>query len=135
MRVLPCLLGCIPRESGDGVRIRPWHPQTLEFWRDAFRSEMESEYVQVDVHGLFILAELVDQFWHHPTPTRAAEIRLQRQCYGLTPLDRRRLQWELETAEAAKPAARPTTPVSPVPGQQEAPRPDPRGVLSMVKKA
>jgi hypothetical protein len=32
----------------------------------------------------------------------ANEIRLQRQCFGLTPLDRMRLQWETEKADNAK---------------------------------
>ena len=31
----------------------------------------------------------------------ANEIRLQRQCFGLTPIDRRRLEWEIEKAEGA----------------------------------
>jgi hypothetical protein len=32
----------------------------------------------------------------------SAEIRLQRQCFGLSPIDRRRLQWEIERTEEAQ---------------------------------
>ena len=62
---------------------------------------MAAEYLQADLHGLYILAELVDRFWVDPSPALATEIRLQRQCFGLTPIDRRRLQWEVERVEAA----------------------------------
>jgi len=60
---------------------------------------MAGEYLESDVHGLYLLAELVDQFWTAPTKELAAEIRLQRQCYGLSPIDRRRLQWEVARAD------------------------------------
>ncbi len=62
---------------------------------------MAGEFLQVDVHGLYVLAELVDAFWQEPSKELAAEIRLQRQCFGLTPVDRRRLQWEVERVEEA----------------------------------
>jgi len=51
--------------------------------------------------GLFLLAVLVDGFWLKPHWTAAAEIRLQRQCFGLSPMDRRRLQWEIEKVDEA----------------------------------
>lgn len=63
---------------------------------------MAAEYLEADIHGLYILAELVDQYWIAPSKDLAAEIRLQRQCFGLTPIDRRRLQWEVERVEASK---------------------------------
>jgi len=62
---------------------------------------MAGEFLQVDIHGLFVLAELIDEFWSEPSKELAAEIRLQRQCFGLTPVDRRRLQWEVERVEEA----------------------------------
>jgi hypothetical protein len=62
---------------------------------------MAAEFLQADIHGLYILAELVDRFWAEPNKELAAEIRLQRQCFGLTPIDRRRLQWEVERGESA----------------------------------
>lgn len=62
---------------------------------------MAHEYLDADVHGLYRLAVLVDQFWADPSPVLAAEIRLEQQCFGLTPIDRRRLQWEIERGESA----------------------------------
>lgn len=75
---------------------------------------MAAEFEPSDVHGLLMLAVLVDQFWTDPSKDLAAEIRLQRAAFGLTPLDRRRLQWEIDrgeeasakTAERRRPASR-----------------------------
>lgn len=92
-----------------------WHTQTREFWRDVWHSPMAGEFTQADLHGLHVLAVLVDAFWRNPSTQAAAEIRLQRQCFGLTPLDRRRLQWTVDASD--DPAAAPrrsgskTTPI------------------------
>lgn len=74
---------------------------------------MRDEYLRADLDGLFALACLVDAFWRKPSPGLAAEVRMQRQCYGLTPIDRRRLQWEVVRAETARrrPAATRSAPV------------------------
>ena len=82
-------------------RGREWHRLTRAWWREVWRSPMAEEFLASDVHGLYILAELVDQFWMMPATGLATEIRLQRQCFGLTPIDRRRLQWEVTRAEDA----------------------------------
>jgi hypothetical protein len=60
---------------------------------------MAAEFLDVDIQGLYVLAALIDQFWNQGSTALAAEIRLQRQCFGLTPIDRRRLQWEVERVE------------------------------------
>jgi hypothetical protein len=80
---------------------REWNPLTLEYWRDIWASPMAPEYDSSDLHGLWVLAALVDDFWNHPTQPIAAEIRLQRQCFGLSPIDRRRLQWEIDRGDSA----------------------------------
>lgn len=84
---------------------RAWHWQTESWWRDIWASPMAPEYDSSDRHGLYVLAALVDDYWLAETPREraalAAEIRLQRQCFGLTPIDRRRLQWEIEKASDA----------------------------------
>lgn len=104
---------------------RRWHAQTRAWWRDLWASPMAPEYDDSDRHGLYQLAVLVDDFWHEPDAKLAGEIRLQRQCFGLTPIDRRRLQWEIDRGEEAtvRTAAR-----------REAPRPrpkkDPRALLA-----
>lgn len=79
----------------------PWHPETLGFWREVWASPMAAEFIAADVPGLVIVARLVDKF-NYGDVSLAAEIRLQRQCFGLTPLDRRRLQWEIARGEAAE---------------------------------
>ena len=80
-------------------REREWHALTRAWWRDVWHSPMASEYLQVDKHGLFRMAALVNKFWDEPSKELAAEIRLQGQCFGLTPIDRRRLQWEVAKVE------------------------------------
>jgi hypothetical protein len=82
-------------------RGREWHKLTRAWWREVWASPMAEEYLEADLGGLYILAELVDQFWTMPATGLATEIRLQRQCFGLTPVDRRRLQWEVTRAEDA----------------------------------
>lgn len=108
---------------------RDWDPMTVAWWTDTWASPMAPEYDASDRHGLFILAALVDQFWTAPTKELAAEIRLQRSCFGLSPIDRRRLQWEIERAEDAQDRGRgrresTTPPAGPVP--------DPRSLLTVV---
>ncbi|WP_306365451.1 hypothetical protein [Nocardia sp. CC227C] len=83
-------------------REEPWHPQTLDWWNDLWSAPMAAEYHESDRHALYLLAVLMDQFWQEPSQKLAAEIRLQRQAFGLTPYDRRRLEWTIETAEQAK---------------------------------
>lgn len=82
-----------------------WHPETISWWADIWASPMAPEFHDSDRHGLFALAVLVDDFWTAdsalPRSKLAAEIRLQRQCFGLTPMDRRRLQWEIERVDEA----------------------------------
>lgn len=79
-----------------------WHSETLQWWADLWASPMAAEYHSSDRHALFLLAVLVDDFWREPSTKLAAEIRLQRVAFGLTPYDRRRLEWTIETTEEAK---------------------------------
>lgn len=81
---------------------RDWHSMTRKWWRDVWASPMATEYVRADEHALFRLAVLIDMFWTKPSKEIAAEIRLQQQAFGLTPSDRRRLEWSIEQAEQAK---------------------------------
>lgn len=63
---------------------------------------MAPEYDGSDFDGLLVLALLVDLFWLEPSTSLASEIRLQGQRFGLSPLDRRRLQWEIDRGEEAE---------------------------------
>lgn len=106
-----------------------WHPMTLAWWRDVWSSPMAPEYDDSDKHGLYVLAMLVDAFWVKPTWTTAAEIRLQRQCFGLTPIDRRRLQWEIEKVDEAQDKGRRRRAAT---APKADPAADPRSVLRAV---
>lgn len=105
---------------------RGWNTLTRQWWADVWRSPMATKFLRADLHGLYMLAALVDQFWTAPHPQLAGEIRLQGQRFGLSPIDRWRLQWELRdtppAAEAPKPQA-----VTPPPAD------DPRNILRAVK--
>jgi len=113
---------------------REWHPLTLEWWADMWAAPMAGEYHESDRHALFVLAALMDDFWQARSPTMrkelSIEIRLQRQAFGLTPYDRRRLEWTIESAEESKDRGRQRTQrsgaVQPPPGA------DPRSVLRAV---
>ena len=82
-----------------------WHDNALEWWRAVWSSPMATEFVEVDQHALELLAVLINDFWYAPDPISrkfaATEIRLQRKDFGLTPYDRRRLEWTIEEADAA----------------------------------
>lgn len=112
---------------------RLWHEQTLLWWRDIWASPMAPEYDESDHHGLFALAVLVDDFWTtldmKLRKDLAAEIRQQRQCFGLTPIDRRRLQWEIERVDEAQDRGERRRAAAPRPSTPAA---DPRGVLHAV---
>lgn len=106
-----------------------WHPMTIAWWRDIWASPMAPEFEKSDRHGLFILATLVNEFWLSPTKDLAAEIRLQRQAFGLTPMDRRRLQWEIERVDEAQDRGDRRRATTPKPAK---PAEDPRGGLYAV---
>jgi hypothetical protein len=97
----------LPDRKDDDGNVLDWHPMALDFWTEVWSSPMAAEYLDADVPGLFILAALTDAYWKAVDAGKvgkelAAEIRLQRIDYGLTPIARRRLQWEVERAEDAQ---------------------------------
>jgi hypothetical protein len=102
-----------------------WHPLTEAWWRDTWASALSNEYIRIDIHAMYRLAALIDDFWKEPTKEKAAEIRQQTQAFGQTPLDRRRLQWEVQRVEEGKaaPGDRPA---------KAAPARDPRDVLRVL---
>lgn len=114
--------------SCSGTCIAPWHPFVLAWWQDVWASPMAVEFLKADTHGLFVLAELRDQFWRTGDRELAAEIRLQEQRFGLSSLDRRRLQWEVERVEQARKGRRTDSP-----DKKKRPVVDPRRFLKAVK--
>jgi hypothetical protein len=100
------------------------HPATLAWWASIWSSPMAGEYDPSDIHGLAMLADLYDAYWALPPEKAitkkelAGEIRLQRQCFGLSPIDRRRLQWEIDRGDEAQ--------ANTVARKRATPRKDPR---------
>jgi hypothetical protein len=94
----------LPQRDADD----PWHPHVVALWHDVWASGMSDEYHPSDAHQLYALAELYQAFWTLPVVKvrdrilLASEIRLQRVAFGLTPIDRRRLEWQIEASEAAQ---------------------------------
>jgi hypothetical protein len=67
---------------------------------------MPSEYLDSDLRGgLFTLAHLYQARWTERDTAvlvkLSAEIRLQEQRYGLSPVDRSRLRWTIQAGDAA----------------------------------
>lgn len=99
----------IPNPDG-----RPWHPLTLDAWRNAWESPMASQWLETDADALGRLALLWDEFYKKPSADALKEIRLQSALFGLSPLDRSRLQWEVTRGEEAeRKRAKPASSVKP----------------------
>lgn len=90
---------------------RKWHPSTRRWWKTIWSSPMSSEYDESDKEALVRLAMLQDEFYKNAddpdgTVNRmlnlSAEIRQQEMRFGLSPMDRRRLQWTIEQGESAE---------------------------------
>lgn len=125
------MLQADPKLKAPELPDRVWHPMTLAWWADVWASPMAPEYDDSDRHGLFLLAVLIDEFWLSPTKELAAEIRLQRQSFGLSPIDRRRLQWEIERGDEADERTRRRR-SKPAPKQAADDAADPRSILHAV---
>ncbi len=118
-------------ESSEPKEI-PWHPNVIEWWDSVWKSPMASEYLDADMKGgLYLLAELYQARWEGTAEITkvAAEIRQQEIRFGLSPIDRNRLRWEVEKGEnaaqrteARREAKRPSVPKGK----------DPRSILKMA---
>ncbi len=95
----------IPNPDG-----RTWHALTVMAWKHAWASPMASQWLVTDEDALGRLAVLWDEFYKAPDGKVMAEIRLQEQRFGLSPLDRSRLQWEVSRADEAAERKRPKAP-------------------------
>ena len=82
---------------------RDWHALTIAAWAHAWASPMASQWLETDTDALGRLALLWDEFYKAPADSKVmAEIRLQEQRFGLSPLDRSRLQWEVAKGSEAE---------------------------------
>lgn len=127
LRAVPTLKKPELPEHPDGA----WHPMTVAWWDDIWASPMAPEFDDSDRHGLFTLAMLTDDFWTASSSrdrmNLAAELRQQGQRFGLSPIDRRRLQWEIERTEEAQAKGSKRRASAPMPAKSGT---DPRATLT-----
>ncbi len=126
-----------PRLPARGKGRGKWHPRVTAWWNDVWNSPMAAEYLRVHRHGLEALAELRQQFHTAEDPRKIvglhAEIRQSQRDYGLTPLDLRRLQWEIRRSVDADEAEQ-NEPESKAPRRRRARlKGDPRKLLRVVE--
>ena len=114
----------LPKRLGADGEPLSWHPHTLRWWRNRWRSPMAAEYLPGDVDRLFLVADLIERYWREPSVALAAEIRQQDGQFGGTPMDRRRLDWKIARTD---PVVRQPRSVA-----SSAPVDDPRRLLSVV---
>ncbi|MEO5576782.1 MAG: hypothetical protein ABIR67_01565 [Gaiellaceae bacterium] len=75
--------------------------RTREWWRTVWSSPMAAVFLEADVAALARLATLVDRVYRGESSARLlGEIRALEDRFGLSPLARRRLQWEVDRAAA-----------------------------------
>lgn len=97
-------LEATPAKRAELPKSVSWHELTKSWWTTIWASPMAEEWVDADVPGLVALAMLVDAFWREPDPKTHAEIRMASREFGLSPLSRRQLQWEIKKLEQRPPA-------------------------------
>lgn len=119
----------IPQHVPDMPSGLAWHAETLRWWDDVWSSPMSPEWDDSDIHNVIICAMLYNDIWTAETAKErkdaASEFRLQRKDLGLTPYDRRRLEWTIATAGEATDrgkARREASKTSPQPQQSADPR-------------
>lgn len=119
----PIAEGDIPElpERDDGVE---WHPRAVRLWDEIWTAPMASEYTLADVHRVELYVDLFHRCKVQYSAAAMAELRLQGVCLGVTPIDRRRLQWEIKRVEKPGEVERPKIP------ERVA---DPRAALRAIK--
>jgi hypothetical protein len=83
-----------------------WSVAVQDWWRRAWSSPMCEEWTESDVDALYVAASLMQAFWDPDTSLTfriraASEVRQVLGECGLTPMARRRLQWQIEQGEEA----------------------------------
>lgn len=87
-----------------------WYPEVVAWWDDLWASEPRKEWIDVDTHLLSVAARLYQMMLDPDTKPLAAkalagEYRQILVQFGLTPMARRTLQWEVLRVEGEKNAA------------------------------
>lgn len=113
-----------------------WHDMTRQWWVDTWSSPMRAEWhFATDIHNVYAAAMHYDDMWRatDPNDRQKADAAFQKReaALGLTPYDRRRLEWTIASAkEATTRSQRSAT--QPAPKKRTAKATDPRGPLTLV---
>jgi len=90
---------------------REWHPRTIACWKTVWASPVAAIWIDVDVLALERWAALLDLVHTGEDKTFThQEIRMLEDRFGLSPLARRRLQWEIDQNAKPDAAAKDDTP-------------------------
>lgn len=85
-----------PASRVDLPPYRTWRQATCDWWDVIWASPIADEWADADVPGLLNLAVLQDEFATTGDRAVHAEIRMASREFGLSPLSRRQLQWEVK---------------------------------------
>ncbi|WNM69904.1 terminase small subunit [Rhodococcus phage GuyFagieri] len=86
-----------------------WSQAVKDWWEDIWSSPMSNEYHDADVHGLYLACFYLQQTLN-PYLKMSDRLNASKSYenavknFGLTPLSRRSLQWEIERADQAQAA-------------------------------
>ena len=92
--------------AGDYVG-EAWNPAVVRWWNDIWSSPMSSEFMSSDIHGLYLgckqLHESLNQA-NKPTDQASFMTKFEQTIrnFGLNPMARRALQWEIERGTEAE---------------------------------
>jgi hypothetical protein len=101
----------IPELPADLLPV-PWHKAVVAWWKALWTSPLREQYLEIDEHGLQVLAVLHHEFWTAVEKDQklpmaiVSEMRLQENLYGLNPLARRSLGWTYTGAQERKPESK-----------------------------
>jgi hypothetical protein len=79
--------------------------RTVRWWATVKKSPMHEEYTASDWEGLLAVAALYNLWWMTGDTKAHAEFRTAAKDYGLNPMARRSLQWEIKRAEGIAPVS------------------------------
>ncbi|WGH20784.1 terminase small subunit [Gordonia phage Commandaria] len=86
---------------------REWPKPVLAWWNDIWSSPMSNEFQDSDIHGLYLacfyLSQVLNPFLKMSdriSASKAYEVQVRN--FGLNPMSRRTLQWEIERTEEAQ---------------------------------
>lgn len=72
-----------------------WTKEAKDAWEELFRSPMREKFLKADLARQRIYIDAIDRYWRAPSDSVWAQIRLEGDNFGTSPMARRRLEWEI----------------------------------------